>query len=133
MHELVLRIKKPELCYVFAANAITRGHDDLAVEAYRRAVDLRAEAHAVSSEAELMTLKAFYAYEEALSYGQKKRRRATGTWQMVNKIGILPTLHKRLQSRSLEDVQTALKLLRMEDYSFAVIAKAYADDLQAAA
>ena len=133
MHELVLRIKKPELCYVFAANAITRGHDDLAIEAYRRAVDLRAEAHGVSSEAELMTLKAFYAYEEALSYGQKKRRRATGTWQMVNKIGILPTLHKRLQSRSLEDVQTALKLLKMEDYSFDVVAKTYADDLQAAA
>ena len=29
MHELVLRIKKPELCYVFAENAGKRGHEDL--------------------------------------------------------------------------------------------------------
>ena len=83
MHELVLRIKKPELCYVFAQNAFKRGHDDLAIQAYRRAVDLKAEAHEVSTEAELMALKSFYAYEEALSYGQRKRKRATGTWQMV--------------------------------------------------
>ena len=37
MHELVMRIKKAELCYVFARNAVERGHEELAVEAYRRA------------------------------------------------------------------------------------------------
>ena len=134
MHELVLRIKKPELCYVFARNAFNRGHDDLAIQAYRRAVDLKAEAHEeVTSEAELMALRAFYAYEEAMSYGQRKRKRATGTWQMVNRIGILPTLDKRVQGKTGEDIQTALKLLNMEDYGFEAIARAYAEDLQAAA
>ncbi len=134
MHELVLRIKKPELCYVFVQNALKRGHDDLAIQAYRRAVDLKAEAHEeATSEAELMALKDFYAYEEAMSYGQGKRKRATGTWQMVNRVGILPTLHKRVQGKTGEDVQTALKLLNMEDYGFEAIAKAYAEELQAAA
>ena len=53
MHELVERIKKPELCYVFAKNAIARGHDALAIEAYRHAVDLRAAEHEVSTEVEM--------------------------------------------------------------------------------
>jgi hypothetical protein len=100
MHDLVQRIKKPELCYVFARNAVERGHEDLALQAYRRAVDLRAEEHPVESQAELMALKSFYAYEEALSWQQGKRKRATGTWQMVNRLGILPTLQKRLASKN---------------------------------
>ena len=133
MHELVERIRKPELCYVFAQNAINRGHADLAVQAYRRAVDLRAAEHDVSSEAELMALKSFYAYEEALSHGLRKRKRATGTWQMVNRLGILPTLDKRLNSKDAEGVLPILKELKLEDYSFQAIAKAYAEDLKQAA
>ena len=35
MHELVLRIKDPELCYVFAKNATKRGHPELALQAFR--------------------------------------------------------------------------------------------------
>ena len=104
MHELVLRINDADKCYIFAQNAIRRGHDDLALQAYRRAVDLKAETHEVGSEAERMALRSFYAYEEALSHGQRKRKRATGTWQMVNKNGILPTLYKRLQSKDTDQV-----------------------------
>jgi hypothetical protein len=133
MHELVARIKSHELCYVFARNAVKQGHEDLAVQAYRRAVDLRAAGHEGVSEAEVMALKAFYAYEEALSYGQRKRKRATGTWQMVNREGILPTLQKRLQSKSADEALPILKQLQMEDYSFSAVARAYPDELQLAA
>jgi len=133
MHELVERIKKPELCYVFAKNAIKRGHEALAIEAYRRAVDLRASEHQVENEAEFMALKAFYAYEEALSYQHGKRKRATGTWQMVSRYGILPALQRRLDSKSVEDALPVLKALKMEDYSFQAVAKIYAVELKAAA
>jgi hypothetical protein len=133
MHELVERIKKPELCYVFAQNAINRGHDALALEAYRHAVDLRAAGHEVETEAELMALKSFYAYEEALSHGQRRRKRATGTWQLVNRFGILSALHKRMNSKDAEAVLPKLKELKMEDYSFQAVAKAYAEDLKQAA
>ena len=122
MHELVTRIRKPELCYVFAENAIKRGHDDLALQAYRRAVDLRAEEHAGVSDAERLALKAFYAYEEALSWGQRKRKRATGTWQMVKKVGILPTLQKRLEGKAGVEVAEVLRHLKMEDYAFRAVA-----------
>ena len=87
MHELVMRIKDPDLCYVFAKNATRRGHPELALEAYRRAVDLRALEHSASNEAELAAFRAIYAYEEALSYNKGKRTRATGTWQMSSTWG----------------------------------------------
>jgi hypothetical protein len=133
MHELVERIKKPELCYIFAKNAMARGHEELAIEAYRHAVDLRAAEHEVTTEAEMAALKAFYAYEEALSHLHGKRKRATGTWQMVSRYGILPALQKRLESKSVEEALPMLKQLKMEDYSFQAVARNYAGDLQAAA
>lgn len=122
MHELVLRIKKPELCYVFADNASKRGHEDLALQAYRRAVDLRAEEHDEVTEDERMALKAFYAYEEALSWGQRKRKRATGTWQMVNRMGILPTLRKRVDGKQGDEVMETLKAMKLDDYAFQAVA-----------
>ena len=125
MHELVLRIKKPELCYVFARNAIDRGHPELATQAYRRAVDLRAEEHKPATEAELAVLKAFYAYEEALSKVKGKRTRATGTWQMVNRHGVFDTLVKRMNARGGEDVAPALKELELEEYSFQAVYEKY--------
>lgn len=125
MHELVKRITDPELCYVFAKNARRKGHPELAVQAYRRAVDLRAEQHEAASAAELSALRAIYAYEEALSYGKGKRTRATGTWQLVNRHGLLAAISKRLQSRDNDEVLPILKELGMEDYSFTAVHDAY--------
>ena len=68
MHELVERIKEPELCYVFAKNANRRGHPELALQAYRRAVDLRASQYPTDGAAEYAAARAIFAYEEALSY-----------------------------------------------------------------
>ena len=77
MDEMVLRINDPELCYVFARNARRKGRPELALQAYRRAVELRAEQHDVECEAERRALRAIYAYEEALSHHKGKRTRAT--------------------------------------------------------
>ena len=127
MHELVLRIKDPDLCYVFATNAQRRGHPGLALQAYRRAVDLRAESYPANDEAEFAAARAVFAYEEALSYMKGKRTRATGTWQMIKRHGLLPAVHKRIDSRSGEDVSSTLKELGMEDYSFKAVRDAYPD------
>jgi hypothetical protein len=125
MHELVERIKEPELCYVFARNAQRRGHPELALQAYRKAVDLRAELRDADSEAEFAALRAILAYEEALSYGRGKRIRATGTWQLVNRHGLFLALSKRLEAGADDKVQMTLKELGMEDYSFAAVRAAY--------
>ncbi len=133
MHELVERIKEPELCYVFAKNATRRGHPELAIEAYRRAVDLRAANHETHSDAEFAAVRAIYAYEEALSFSKGKRTRATGTWQLVNRHGVLPAIHKRINSKNGDDVMPVLKELGMEDYSFEAVGAAYPQDFEQAA
>lgn len=133
MHELVKRIKEPELCYVFAKNARRNGHPELALQAYRHAVDLRAGQHESANDAEAAAIRAIYAYEEALSYSKGKRTRATGTWQLVSRHGVLPALSKRLLSSAADDVQPVLKELGMEDYSFRAVAEAYPDAFQAVA
>ena len=125
MHELVLRINDPEKCYVFARNAERKGHPELALEAFRRAVDLRAEQHGTDSEVEHAAVRAIYAYEEALSHVRGKRTRATGTWQMVARHGAIEAVAKRLSSRNGEDMGEALSALGMQDYSFEAVRDAY--------
>ena len=125
MHELVMRIKDPELCYVFARNATRKGHPELALQAHRRAVDLRADQHDAAEGAEFAAVRAIYAYEEALGYRKGKRTRATGTWQMVNRHGVFDTLVRRMNARGGEDVTPALKELAMEDYSFHAVYERY--------
>ena len=125
MHELVLRINDPEKCYVFARNATRKGHPELALEAYRRAVDLRAEQHGTDSELEFAAVRAIYAYEEALSHARGKRTRATGTWQMVNRHGVIEAVAKRMNSRNGEDLTDVLKDLGMQDYSFEAVRDAH--------
>ena len=127
MHELVVRIREPELCYVFAKNAIQRGHPELALQAYRRAVDLRAESQGAETDAELAAYRAIYAYEEALGYRKGKRTRATGTWQMVKRLGLFEALAKRINAGGDDDTPDILKDLGMEDYSFTAVREAFPD------
>jgi hypothetical protein len=125
MHELVLRINDPDKCYVFARNAQRNGHPELAIQSYRRAVDLRSEQYPVDSAAEKAAVRAIFAYEEAMSYAKGKRTRATGTWQLVSRRGLVEAVVKRLTSRGGHDVTVPLKELGMEDYSFAAVQAAY--------
>ncbi|MEP1470244.1 MAG: hypothetical protein ABJK20_07310 [Halieaceae bacterium] len=125
MHELVLRINDPDKCYVFARNATRNGHPELALQVHRRAVDLRAETYEVASDAEFAAVRAIFAYEEALGFAKGKRTRATGTWQMVARSGLMAAVAKRLESRGGEDVTATLKELGMEDYSFRAVIDAY--------
>ena len=125
MHELVLRINDPEKCYVFARNATRNGHPELALQVHRRAVDLRAADYEVTSDVERAAVRAIFAYEEALGFAKGKRTRATGTWQLVNRSGLVAAVAKRLSSRGGEDVSATLKALGMEDYSFAAVCAAF--------
>ena len=133
MHDLVKRINDPKLCYVFAKNAISRGHPELALQSYRRAVDLRTELHETNSDAEKAAVRSIYAYEEALSYRKGKRTRATGTWQLVSRKGVFDALAQRNVSRTTPDVMPILKELGMEDYSFSATIEAHPQAFEAIA
>ena len=74
-----------------------------------------------------------HAYEEALTHNKGKRTRATGTWQLVNKHGVFTALRMRLKSSVAPEVSTALKSLKMDDYSFSAVLTAYPDAFEQAA
>jgi hypothetical protein len=84
MDERILRLNSAKDCEQFAKN-VEGKFPDLAREARRRAIELRAADHKAESEAEREALQAVYAYEEVLSAKNRKKTRASRTWQMINR------------------------------------------------
>lgn len=95
MDERVAKLKTPKECAVFAKNAVERGHQDLALAARKRAVQLRAEGFGAISEVERECIEAVYAYEEVLSAKAGRRKYASRTWPMIKAMSplICGTLH----------------------------------------
>ena len=121
MDEKVAKLKTPEECERFAKNAIERNRRDLADEARKRAVELRAEAYGAKSQAERECLEAIYAYEEVLTAKNGRRTRASRTWQMIKRHGILGAV-ERAVNREAETVgYTALLKMGLQDYAFEAV------------
>lgn len=76
---LVLRLKTPEECEIFTKN-VEKSHPDLAKQARRRGVELRAAAAGAETKAEVDALKAVHAYEEVRRQQTGKKFRANRTW-----------------------------------------------------
>jgi len=114
----IQKLQTPEACERFAKNAIRLGDRALADQAMRRAVEIRAETYGATTEAERECLKAIYAYEEVLSKKNGKRTRATRTWQMITRHGILASV-ERVVNREMETAgYTALAEMGLQDFAF---------------
>lgn len=125
MDERVQKLKTPEDCERFAKNATERGRPDLAQEAKKKAVELRAESYGAITNAERECLEAVYAYEEILTAKNGKRTKASRTWQMIKKHGILPAV-ERAVNRSQETAgYTALLEMGLEDFAFESVVVRY--------
>lgn len=83
MDERISRLTTPEECEQVALNVETR-LPELAREARRRAVELRAAAHGAITDAEREALEAVYAYERVLSKTKGKNVRASRTWPITS-------------------------------------------------
>ncbi len=123
MEEIVSKLKTPEQCYQLAKNVIQR-NPALAREARRRAVELRAISLGSTKEVEVELLKALYAYEEVLTEKNKKTTRASRTWQMIKKYGIIGAAEKAVD-RPIDPLgYTVLAQMGMQDLTFeSVIAR----------
>jgi hypothetical protein len=117
----IARLKTPESCEQFARNVEVRGKPELALAARRRAIELRAQAHNAKSDAEREALEAIYAYERTLFVKHKKNVRATRTWRMVERLGIVQAV-ERVVSRGAESTgYRALTEMGMRDKSFEAV------------
>ena len=121
MDERVKRIKTAEKCEIFARNAEKRGRPDLAREAKIRAVEIRAEDYGSKSEAESEAIQAVYAYEEVLSKKNGKRTRASRTWQMIKRRGIIESVERAVNRESVTQGYTLLAEMGLENFAFEAV------------
>lgn len=84
MDETIGKLQSPEEC-IRLAGIFT----EFANQARQRAIELRAKSHSSITNVETELFKVLYAYEEVLSKKNARRTRASRTWQMVKKYGIV--------------------------------------------
>lgn len=117
MDERVARLKTPKDCEQLAKNVEAK-LPELAREARRRAIELRAAEHNAQSEAEREALKAVYAYEEVLSVKNRRKTRAARTWQMIDRHGIIKAVERAVNRPDDATGFTALMNMGMADLAF---------------
>ncbi len=113
----VARLKTPAECDQFVEN-VQSMHPDLAKAARRRAVELRAAEHKAVSAAERQALEAVYAYERVLSDRKGKKIRASRTWQMIKRYGIVEAVERAVNRPADPIGYTALAEMGMQDLAF---------------
>ncbi len=127
MDERVKKLKTPEDCEIFARNALNKNRPDLATEAKRRAVELRAEYYGAKSKAENEALQAIYAYEEVLTKKNGKKTKASRTWQMIKRHGIIEAVERAVNRDTETQGYTALVEMGLEDFAFEAVVLRYPD------
>lgn len=131
MDPRVLKILTVADCESFAVNARERGAPELADQARRRAVQIRAEAYGADSEVERECLQAVYAYEEVLSAQKGRRQPAARTWQMIKRHGIVPAVERVVTKREVSSGFTALASMGLMDYAFEAVILRHSDSFSA--
>ncbi len=116
----VLRLKTPEDCESFATN-VQKTHPELAKEARRRAVELRAAQYGAKSDAEREALKAVYAFEEARSQATGRKAHASRTWQSIKRKGILATVEAIVKRKTSTEGYATLMKAGLEDFTFEAV------------
>jgi hypothetical protein len=125
MNDIVSKLKTPEECAVFEKNVTERGHPDLARAARKRAIELRAQAHGATTEAERECLEAVYAYERVLSAKNRKNIKASRTWQMIKRHGILGAVERAVNRPAETSGYRALLDIGLEQYAFEAVVLRY--------
>ncbi|MCK5271200.1 MAG: hypothetical protein KAJ52_01440 [Sedimentisphaerales bacterium] len=121
MDDRISKLTTPEECEQVALNVEAR-LPELAREARRRAVELRAAAHGAASEAEREALEAIYAYEKVLSAKHDGRNvRASRTWQMIKRHGIIIAVEKAVNRPQETAGYKSLVDMGMQDFAFEAV------------
>lgn len=121
MDERVMNLKNPDQCEIFSRNATNLDRPDLAEQARLRAVQLRAEDYGAETEAENEALQAVFAYEEVLSKKNGKRTRASRTWQMIKRHGILQGVERVVNREAEIRGYKSLVEMGLKDYAFEAV------------
>ena len=133
MDRRIERLRTVEACERFAANATRLGRPDLADESRQRAVEIRADAHGAKSTAEKECLQAIYAYEEVLTKKNGRRTRASRTWQMIERHGILEAAERAVNRPQETAGYKALVEMGLQEHAFEAVILRHPDVFSEAA
>ena len=120
MDDIIQKLKTPEECIQLERNVRER-NPDLARRARRRAVELRAISYGNKTEVELELLKALYAYEEVLSEKNKRKTRASRTWQMIDRHGLIHAAERAVDRKIEPAGYKLLAEMGMHDLTFEAV------------
>lgn len=121
MDDRVQRLKSVEECKAFIKNALRMGRGDLASQARQRTIQLKSHEHGAQTSVELECLEAIYAYEEVLSLRHGRRIRASRTWQMVERHGIVQAAERAVDRNSETAGFAALAELGLLEFAFEAV------------
>ena len=125
IEEKIAKLPSVKSCERFIKNAEAHGRADLAKAAHRRAVELGARSHGAKTETERECLEAVYAYERVLTERNGRTTRASRTWQMINRHGILPAVERAVNRPHETAGYTALLEMGLEKYAFEAVILRY--------
>ena len=133
MNERIKSLDTPKKCEIFANNALSAGREDLAKQAKERAIQLKAETYGAETSAEKEAIKAVYAYEEILSANNGKKTRASRTWPMIQKYGIINAVERAVNRKAETKGYTVLLEMGLEAYAFEAVILRYPDQFSESA
>jgi len=126
MDNRITRLETPEECEQFALNVQDR-RPDWARDARRRAVELSAAAHGAVRAVEREAWEAVHAYERVLSKKRGKKVRASRTWPMIERHGIIKEVERAVNRGTETAGYTALAEMGMQDLAFESVVMRHPD------
>lgn len=126
MDATILRLDAPERLEQFALNVEAHSPRH-AQAARRRAVELRAASHGASTDAEREGLEAVYAYERAQTKLRGRKFRASRTWPMIQRRGVIVAI-EHIVTRAEEAMgYRVLAELGLQDMAFEAVVLRHPD------
>jgi len=114
----IAKLKTPDECVTFAKNALRLGRHDLVKEAKKKELQLKAKIYGATTEAEIEAIAAVFAYEEVLSRKNGKPTRASRTWPMIERYGIMAAVERAVNRNDVTMGYNALKEIGLEEFAF---------------
>lgn len=121
MDDRIKKLKTPKECEIFSRNAVAQKRPELAAEAKQRAIEIRAAEYGATSDAERECLEAIYAYEEILFLKHGRRVKASRTWQMIKRRGIIAAIEQAVDRSDGTAGFSALKEVGLENFAFEAV------------
>jgi len=117
---ILAKLETPEECEQFAIN-VAQKYPEVALKAKRREVELRAKGKGARNDLERELLEAVFAYEAVLAQRRGKKIRATRTWQMIERHGIVEAATRAVDRPDDTLGYQALAAMGMQDISFEAV------------